>query len=285
MTFLLTPLLKKAPAFPITFADLSLKDSHNLSLYANLKSIHKSTLSIPNRLTSILEDAEFAKEVSLHHGLPLVPNERCGSWYADPVSNIGSAYFKSTDGHHGQWDFSARRLNLQLPCVLDAYGGAIVVDSTRRGKNLPDAFSKTAPKWVAVLNRALFPEVASMHRLQVPPAPDKLGPSEISQIEVAGTLLDRVWFLLKRVIATAPGLLDCHCQCFCSLRGFPPQSSNYDTELPRFNGQIPGRLWLRPSHVPLSDFGGRSSLLKQANERTSEAVRALPPVCPLMDRQ
>ena len=44
-------------------------------------------------------------------------------------------YFKSTDGHHGQWAFSLRRLNLQLLKVLGEYGGAVVVDSTRRGKS------------------------------------------------------------------------------------------------------------------------------------------------------
>jgi tRNA A64-2'-O-ribosylphosphate transferase len=170
--------------FPTTLAGLSLNDSsHNPSLYASLKSIRKSTLSIQNRLNSILKDAEFVKEVSRHHGLPLVANERCGSWYIDPADKAGSAYFKSTDGHHGQWDFSPRRLNLQLLPILAMYGGAILVDSTRRGKNLPDAFSKTVPIWVAVVNRALFPEVTSMHHFQSPPSPYDIHSSEISQIE------------------------------------------------------------------------------------------------------
>ncbi|EXJ62892.1 initiator tRNA phosphoribosyl transferase [Cladophialophora yegresii CBS 114405] len=169
--------------FPTRLADLSLNDSsHNPSLYANLKSIRKSTLSVSNRLNSIVKDAEFVKEVSCHLGLPLVANERCGSWYIDPADKAGSAYFKSTDGHHGQWDFSPRRLNLQLFPILSAHGGAILVDSTRRGKNLPDAFSKTVPIWVAVVNRALFPEATSMHRFQSPPPPDNIQPSELSQI-------------------------------------------------------------------------------------------------------
>ncbi|ETI23252.1 hypothetical protein G647_05051 [Cladophialophora carrionii CBS 160.54] len=170
--------------FPTRLADLSLNDSsHNPSLYANLKSIRKSTLSIPNRLSSIVKDAEFVKEVSRHRCLPLVANERCGSWYIDPADKAGSAYFKSTDGHHGQWDFSPRRLNLQLLPILSAYGGAVLVDSTRRGKNLPDAFSKTVPIWVAVINRALFPEDTSMHHFQSPPSPDNIHSSELSQIE------------------------------------------------------------------------------------------------------
>ena len=170
--------------FPTRLADLSLNDpSHNPSLYSNLRSIRKSTLSISNRLKSILEDAKFAKAVSEHFKLPLVANERCGSWYINPSDKAGSTYFKSTDGHHGQWDFSPRRLNIQLLKVLAAHGGAVLVDSTRRGKNLPDAFSKTVPIWVAVINRALFPEQLQWQRLQSPPPPDDLGFSEISQIE------------------------------------------------------------------------------------------------------
>lgn len=171
-------------SFPSKLADLALNDStHNSSLYASLKSIRRSALSIPNRLRSILADAQFVKEVSDYYKLPLIANERCGSWYIEPTDKLGSTYFKSTDGHHGQWDFSRRRLNLQLLPVLGDYGGAVVVDSTRRGKNLPDAFSKTVPIWVAVINRALFPELPSLHQLQTPPAPNDLGQSEIAQIE------------------------------------------------------------------------------------------------------
>lgn len=170
--------------FPTTLADLTLNDSsNNPSLYSHLRSIRKSALSIPNRLNSILEDASFAKQISELYRLPLVANERCGSWYIDPADKSGSAYFKSTDGHHGQWDFSLRRLNLQLLPILSRHGGAVIVDSTRRGKNLPDAFSKTVPIWVSVINRALFPDFPSTHRLQTPPPPDDLGQSEISQVE------------------------------------------------------------------------------------------------------
>lgn len=170
--------------FPTRLEEVVLNDaSHNPSLYANLRSIRKSALSIPHRLSSILSDADFAKQVSEDYGLPLVANERCGSWYIDPADKVGSAYFKSTDGHHAMWDFSLRRLNLQLLSILGKYGGAVIVDSTRRGKNLPDAFSKTVPIWVAVINKTLFPESLSTHGLQVPPPPNELGQSEVSQIE------------------------------------------------------------------------------------------------------
>ncbi|KIV77806.1 hypothetical protein PV11_09586 [Exophiala sideris] len=171
-------------AFPTRLEELTLNDSsHNPSLYANLRSIRRSALSIPHRLSSILSDAVFSKQVSGHYGLPLVANERCGSWYINPADKVGSAYFKSTDGHHSMWDFSLRRLNLQLLSILARYGGAVIVDTTRRGKNLPDAFGKTVPIWVAVINRALFPESTSMHGLQAPPPPNELGQSEVSQIE------------------------------------------------------------------------------------------------------
>lgn len=170
--------------FPTKLSDLKLNDSEsNPSFYAHLRSIKKSTLSVRNRLTSILVDAEFVKSVSDLYHLPLIANERCGSWYIDPQDKAGSAYFKSTDGHHGIWNFSLRRLNLQLLPVLGQHGGAVIVDSTRRGKNLPDAFSKTVPIWVAVLNRALFPEWKEFHGFQGPPQPDDLGNSEIAQIE------------------------------------------------------------------------------------------------------
>lgn len=170
--------------FPTTLADLNFYNvDHNASIYATLKSIRKATLSIPNRLQSVLADAAFAKSVSEQYNLPLIANERCGSWYINPSDKVGSAYFKSTDGHHGQWDFSLRRLNLQLIPIVGSNGGAVVVDSTRRGKSLPDSFSKTVPIWVAVINRALFPELIYAHSLQCPPAPDDLGLSEISQIE------------------------------------------------------------------------------------------------------
>ncbi|KEF61137.1 initiator tRNA phosphoribosyl transferase [Exophiala aquamarina CBS 119918] len=169
---------------PTALAELRFHNiDRNPSIYATLKSIRKAALSIPNRLRSVLADAAFAKGISEQYNLPLLANERCGSWYIDPSDKVGSAYFKSTDGHHGQWDFSLRRLNLQLIPILGNSGGAVVVDSTRRGKSLPDSFSKTVPIWVAVINRALFPELTHAHCLQHPPAPDDLGLSEVSQIE------------------------------------------------------------------------------------------------------
>lgn len=84
-----------------------------------LTSLKRSTLSIPNRLASIHQDSLFVQRVADAFHLPLIANERCGSWYIPPGRKGESAYFKSTDGHQGQWSFSTRRLNLQ---VLDVIG-------------------------------------------------------------------------------------------------------------------------------------------------------------------
>ncbi len=95
--------------------------SQNLS--NTLSSLKRSTLSTSNRLNSIHMDSIFVQEVASKNDLPLVANERCGSWYIPPAQKAGSAYFKSTDGHWGQWSFSKRRLNLQLFDVVGRHGG------------------------------------------------------------------------------------------------------------------------------------------------------------------
>ncbi|KAJ5518288.1 hypothetical protein N7453_000710 [Penicillium expansum] len=121
--------------------------SAQLSISQTLSSLRRSALSVANRLQSIETDATFAQEVADHYGLPLVANERCGSWYIPPTTKAGSAYFKSTDGH----------------------------------TVMPDALSKTVPIWSAVLNRALFPSATAYHPVSLPP--DYLGASEEAQIE------------------------------------------------------------------------------------------------------
>ncbi|PGH01155.1 hypothetical protein AJ80_09050 [Polytolypa hystricis UAMH7299] len=166
---------------PVSISELHFPSSEQPNLSHILSSLRRSTLSIPNRLRSIESDSHFAQHVAEVYGLPLVANERCGSWYIPPELKAGSAYFKSTDGHAGQWDFSLRRLNLQVLDIIREHGGCVIVDSTRRGKSMPDALSKTVPIWCAVMNRALFPERQSFHNAQFPP--DFLGRSEESQIE------------------------------------------------------------------------------------------------------
>lgn len=106
-----------------------------------LGDLKRSNLSITNRLRSIQKDADFVEEVAAalagggagtgdgdddgrrKQRRPLVANERCGSWYIRPSLKGASAYFKSTDGHTGQWKFSTRRLNLHLLPVIEKCDG------------------------------------------------------------------------------------------------------------------------------------------------------------------
>lgn len=98
----------------------------NININRILGDLKRSNLSITNRLRSICEDAGFVEGVAAGPGgggRPLVANERCGSWYIRPELKGASAYFKSTDGHTGQWKFSTRRLNLHLLPVIEKYDG------------------------------------------------------------------------------------------------------------------------------------------------------------------
>jgi len=122
-------------------------------LYHALREIDRGDLCVRARLASIKEDGEFAQAVVSRFKLPSVANLRCGLWYM-PVFD-STCYFKSTDGHTGQWAFSLRRLNIALLHTVARHGGAVVVDSTRRGKSFPDSLSKTIPIWCAVINLAL----------------------------------------------------------------------------------------------------------------------------------
>ncbi|KAB5575772.1 tRNA A64-2'-O-ribosylphosphate transferase [Coniochaeta sp. 2T2.1] len=167
---------------PLTEADLLFSEAANHNFSRILTDLKRSNLSIHNRLSSCLSDSSYVVSLSRSlNNLPLVANERCGSWYIPPHLKSSSAYFKSTDGHAGQWAFSTRRLNLHLLDLIAERGGVVVVDSTRRGKSMPDALSKTVPMWCCVMNRMLWPERREWHGLRVPPG--VVGESERSQIE------------------------------------------------------------------------------------------------------
>ncbi|KAK7472369.1 tRNA A64-2'-O-ribosylphosphate transferase [Stygiomarasmius scandens] len=88
--------------------------------------IRKESLDIYNRLHSIEKDIEFVNQVhAAYPQYPLLPNLRCGAWYADPaiVKGQTGAYFKSTDGHYGAWSFNLRRPNLHLlPVAVSSSG-------------------------------------------------------------------------------------------------------------------------------------------------------------------
>lgn len=132
-----------------------LPTSSKRSEWSHSEHIKRESRHIFNKLHSIFHDSSFVRQIhSLYPSLLLTANLRCGAWYTDPAITSAVSYFKSTDGHTHQWSFSLKRSNLHLlPSILEA-GGAIVVDSTRRGKSMPDALSKTIPIWCAVLNAA-----------------------------------------------------------------------------------------------------------------------------------
>ncbi|KAF0904895.1 hypothetical protein E2562_038633 [Oryza meyeriana var. granulata] len=133
-----------------------------LSIYKAARRIKRRESTLYNALRSVADDATFVAEIAaLWPALPLVANLRCGLWYAPPRALAATCYFKSTDGHAGNWAFSTARLNLHLALLAGERGGCIIVDSTRRGKRFPDSMSKTIPIWCCVLNRAI-----ERHRLQ-----------------------------------------------------------------------------------------------------------------------
>ncbi|KAL1691818.1 initiator tRNA phosphoribosyl transferase [Schizophyllum commune] len=123
-----------------------------------LEHIRKENLDLYNRLHSIDHDARFVDEVHKHlSSLPLIPNLRCGAWYTNPsITTDTPAYFKSTDGHTNNWSFNLRRANLHLLPLIVEKRGLVLVDSTRAGKRMPDALSKTVPIWCSVINRAVL---------------------------------------------------------------------------------------------------------------------------------
>ncbi|KAI9002099.1 initiator tRNA phosphoribosyl transferase-domain-containing protein [Hyaloraphidium curvatum] len=132
---------------------------------ANANAVTTALLAHPieHRLLSVARDA---REFVLPHAeafrcLPVARNLRCGAWYFhgkllgdDERWRVMDCWFKSVDGHFGKWNFSLKRMNMELLRAIVRHGGALVVDSTRHGKPLPDSFSKTIPIWCCVVNRA-----------------------------------------------------------------------------------------------------------------------------------
>ncbi|KAG9072794.1 hypothetical protein KI688_000572 [Linnemannia hyalina] len=123
----------------------------------NRDDMRRDAKSLLNRLRSIQADAAFVSEISdLFPQFPVIANERCGTWYVHPSKiHKPGVYFKSTDGHTGIWDFNLRRYNPHLITTIIKHGGCIIVDSTRKGKRVPDALSKTIPIWCGTINNAV----------------------------------------------------------------------------------------------------------------------------------
>ncbi|EIE75704.1 initiator tRNA phosphoribosyl transferase [Rhizopus delemar RA 99-880] len=134
-----------------------------------------------------------------------------------------SAYFKSTDGHMHIWDFSIRRNNLHLIPLISQHHGCIIVDSTRKGKRIPDALSKTIPIWCCTINRAV-------HRIRPREAwdidfhslPSVVSPSEHAQIE------SKIELLTDKLMQSGIDLISVSDQLKKPLRPiwYTPQSSH-----------------------------------------------------------
>ncbi|POW07060.1 hypothetical protein PSTT_08528 [Puccinia striiformis] len=79
----------------------------------DLKAINKQHRDAYDRLRSTSEGSEFVTNMvgPYNRPLPVIANLRCGAWYINPHETKVNctAYFKSTDGHDGQWQFSLRR--------------------------------------------------------------------------------------------------------------------------------------------------------------------------------
>ena len=106
------------------------------SVYQVTRELKKEENGLFNCLNSIVADVTFVGEIrNLYPSLPLVANLRCGLWYTPKPDS--TCYFKSTDGHAGNWSFSCTRLNLHVADIAARKGGAIIVDATRKGKKYP----------------------------------------------------------------------------------------------------------------------------------------------------
>ena len=123
----------------------------------SLRRLAAGKKDLRSHLLSICVDAAILDEVYSFlepHGLPRVANLRNGKWYGAHFD--GDCYFKSTDGHHGQWNFSLSRLNLDMAKLAICRGGALIVDSTKQGKRFPDSFTATIPIWCAIINYVML---------------------------------------------------------------------------------------------------------------------------------
>eukprot|EP00850_Spirogloea_muscicola_P011815 SM000074S21725 [mRNA] locus=s74:614493:618139:- [translate_table: standard] len=146
--------VEEAAAAAAAAAEEELRLAARPGIYRLARRIKRRDSTRYNALRSIAADAAFVAEVAaLWPSLPLVANLRCGLWYTGAFD--AACYFKSTDGHAGNWSFSLTRLNMHLALLAAARGGVVIVDATRKGKRFPDSFSKTVPMWACVLNRAV----------------------------------------------------------------------------------------------------------------------------------
>jgi hypothetical protein len=141
--------------------------TNQCSLHKLQRRLHASQYSCLNHLlsiqldsTSLLSLLDYIKQQV--YELPIICNLRNGAWYYH--NPAGYAYFKSTDGHDGTWNFNLTRINLNVAMIIARNNGAVIIDSTRRGKIFPDSLRTTIPVWIAVLNRLVLNE----HTIELP---------------------------------------------------------------------------------------------------------------------
>ncbi|KAH3903615.1 tRNA A64-2'-O-ribosylphosphate transferase SCDLUD_001260 [Saccharomycodes ludwigii] len=194
--------------------------NHQISKELNKKFRNENT-NLKNRLHSILLDYDYIKNYILptyYPKFPIIPNQRCGLWYLPPelyCSLNASVYFKSTDGHTNIWEFSTRRTNFHLfQILLNGNGssgsgsGVVIVDSTRRGKKLPDSLSKTIPIWCSVINCIMNGNDNQNS--------DDLGlylPPETVSATEAGQIRQKITFLVQKIKEKFPQIVKT-CQAF-----------------------------------------------------------------------
>jgi hypothetical protein len=169
----------------------SMAAASSMSVWKLNRLVKRRELCLLYRLLSIKEDADFVDTVRARHAsFTCFANRSCGSWYVRPnlsaspaaASSLSSSppasslradecYFKSADGHTGNWVFSLSRLNVHVAAAAVRDAGCIIVDSTRNGKRFPDSFSRTIPIWCCIVNRA----VAAVRRRQAAISDDSGG--------------------------------------------------------------------------------------------------------------
>lgn len=116
--------------------DIIIRFSIQPSVNRLLRQLKRQEVGLYNCINSVIDDVHFVKEIAnIYPSLPLVANLRCGLWYTPDCA--GTCYFKSTDGHYGNWGFSHTRLNLHIARLAAAENGCLIVDATRRGKTFP----------------------------------------------------------------------------------------------------------------------------------------------------
>jgi tRNA A64-2'-O-ribosylphosphate transferase len=137
-----------------SMSDESINASLAPSIYALTRALKRASLGVFHCVHSVAMDAAFvAEQRRRFSSVPMFANLRAGAWYVD--EDVRECYFKSTDGHFGNWQFSATRLNAHVAREAVRAGGCVIVDATRSSvKRFPDALAKTIPIWADTWNRA-----------------------------------------------------------------------------------------------------------------------------------